>query len=286
MRLLETLPRLPEGEGNLWTHNTGGEHATKFSGDEARYNVLREANLSPPPAPLGREEFFEMLISDSHEVVVVDRQNLPEGNSGATGLVAAGVGVRTRQGKFDKTMRVTELLVHPDLRQKGLASFILGKLIRSEHYGSGELTELVFEASFFETDEWLEEKLEETGFRHIKHDYSPALWLPGNTSHFGNDVNLDDLGEIDKILAHMPEGWHGYFNFYPETDPQTQVFRNGQIIGLVQADEDSFRQDEAEMFVRDVRLTDAGGAKLDELKGVTEREAITALLNNYELIPN
>ena len=43
MRLIEHLPRLPEGEGNLWTHNTGGEHATKFGGSEKLYNPFRRS---------------------------------------------------------------------------------------------------------------------------------------------------------------------------------------------------------------------------------------------------
>lgn len=40
MRLSTSLPRLDQGEGNFYSHNTGGEHATKFSGLSYQMNPL------------------------------------------------------------------------------------------------------------------------------------------------------------------------------------------------------------------------------------------------------
>ncbi len=45
MRLPDYLPALPENEGNLWTHNTRGEHATKFAATEHYLNPLFQAAL-------------------------------------------------------------------------------------------------------------------------------------------------------------------------------------------------------------------------------------------------
>jgi hypothetical protein len=159
---------------------------------------------------------------------------------------------------------------------------MLGKLTQSEHYGSGALTEMVFDTSRFMSPDWFVEKLETVGFRHEDENGSPATWLPGNTSY--PPGNLDDPEIVQEVLKPMPEGWHGYFYFYPETDPQTQVFRDGKLVGIIREVEGSFRRDEDNEMVSDFKLSDAAGAELESLKGRTRHEAQIALLNDYEIL--
>ncbi|MDZ7785500.1 MAG: hypothetical protein U5L95_00030 [Candidatus Saccharibacteria bacterium] len=69
MILREQPPQLTEGQGHIWAHNTGGEHANKFIGTEVNeFNGLRQY-LDPVPEELTQDEVFELMYSDGQEVV-------------------------------------------------------------------------------------------------------------------------------------------------------------------------------------------------------------------------
>jgi hypothetical protein len=285
MRLIDRLPELEDGEGNLWTHNTGGEHAMKFIGSEHAYNPLRASELrrldDSPLDPIDHEQLVDMLQGYNQEVIFVDRHNLPEGKEGARGLVAASIAERSKTGRFDKRIKVVELVVHPDLRQRQIASFMLGRAVNLEHFGSGDPTELVVDTSTYHTDDWFREKLVETGFKHTDEDGSPAMWLPGSAIY--SHANLDDPEEVEKLLEPMPDDWNGHLELYPETDPQTQVFRQGKLLGIVRGLIGSARFEDEER-VADFMLYDAAGVELDLLQGISRDDALIAILNNYDLV--
>lgn len=287
MRLVEDLPKLPPNEGYLWAHPTGGEHATKYIGTEKLYNRLRAGELETlavqPVVPLDREQFADMLQGDEHEVVIIDRLGLPQERKGIRGLAAGAIAQRTKLGKFDKRIKVTELVVHPDLRRRQIASFMLNRVTQLEDYGSGEPTELVIDTSVYRVEDWFREKLIEAGFRHADEDGSPAMWLPGNYVYLQG--NLDDPAVVEQVLAPMPSDWNGHFELYPETDPQTQVFRAGQLLGKVRRIENPSRyDDEIDARIDDFKISDASDSELDVIEGLTRKQALIALLNNYQLI--
>jgi hypothetical protein len=289
MRLIESLPQLPEGEGRLWTHRTGGEHAPKFIGTERTYNPLRANELhtlsGDPVTPINGEELEDMLSGNTHEVIFVDRQDLPEDKSGPRGLVAGAIAVRDIPGRFEKVIKVTEIVVHPELRDRKIASYMLRRMTRSEHYGTGDPTELVIDGSVYELEDWFTDKLSTAGFSHTTPDGSPALWLPGSPLNVRYDVDIDNPSVVKGLLGNMPSEWNGYVDLYPETDPQTQVFRGGQLLGLSRSVEGSARYDEGtHERVEDFKLYDAGNEKLDEVVGLSRVEALTALLNQYHLL--
>lgn len=46
MEILHVLPELPSNEGLLYTHPSGGEHAMRYAGIEAKFNPLRVKYLT------------------------------------------------------------------------------------------------------------------------------------------------------------------------------------------------------------------------------------------------
>ncbi len=277
MRLLEVEPHLPDGKGSFWTHNTGAEHSTKFSGSEGPYNALRR-ELQPKEGVLSditSQEMDEMLFSDKHEVIYVyhrldDRQGME--------MVGGAIGRRKRVGDYASRMTVKELVVAPDVRQQHVASYMLGALTQNL-----PPTEMVVDTSKFSVEPWFEEKLQEVGFRHNTKNGSPALWLPGREAIAHGD--FDNPKTVERVVEHIPETWNGYWEFYPTTDPQLQVFREGTLVGIARPVEGSRSYNyDIERAVSDFTLTDAGGAELGTIAKVTEKEAVIALLNNYELL--
>jgi hypothetical protein len=152
MRLLESIPSLPAGEGRLWSGNTGGEHLTKYSRVDEEYNPLRRNYLytitGNPVGDIPHDQYIEMLLNNTHEVIFVDRLDVANNSENASGLVAGAIAVRTR-------------VVHPQLRRRNIASYILGKLQVLEAYGSGELTEMVFDTTQYGIEDWFLQKLME-----------------------------------------------------------------------------------------------------------------------------
>jgi hypothetical protein len=289
MRLVESLPQLPDGDGQLWTHRTGGEHAPKFVGTERTYNSLRSGELhtisGDPVTPIQSKELVEMLIGNTHEVIFVDRQDLPRDKTGPCGLVAGAIAVRATPRRFEKVIKVTEIVVHPELRDYKIASYMLGRMARLEHYGTGDPTELVMDSSTYKIEGWFADKLSSAGFNHTTFDGSPAMWLPGNPLNVRHDIDINNPSVVAGLISNMPSDWNGYIDLYPETDPQTHVFRRGRLLGVSRPIEGSARYDEnTDKRVEDFRIYDPSNQELDEVAGLTRTEALTALLNKYQLL--
>ncbi|HTB48872.1 MAG TPA: hypothetical protein VK712_02195 [Verrucomicrobiae bacterium] len=293
MRMLEQLPALPEGEGTLWTHNTHGEHALKFAGTERAFNPLRASELRPTDgSPITEIEHFElidMMQGFDHHIVFVDRQGLPKDESEqppkASGRIAGGVAGLSVRDRCGMTIRVNELVVHPDLRGNKIASFILGKLSSFMMFGAPPLTEMTFDTSQYEVEPWFLEKLRGIGFRHEDPSGSPSMWLPGKIIANVPNLDLGSPEDIDRLIEKMPPEFDGALVLYPETNPRTSLYHQATLVGHLQRIEGTREYDhEFDQGVQGYRLFDARDIEIDHLEGVTDREATIALLNNYELV--
>jgi hypothetical protein len=81
----------------------------------------------------------------------------------------------------------------------------------------------------------------------------------------------------------MPEGWNGYIDLYPETDHQTQLFRDGKLDGVARPLADATYCPEMNTTLQSYHFFDAGGQRRDTLPPSTHREAMISILNNYKL---
>lgn len=285
MRLLDRTPDLPFSEGQLYVHNSGGEHATKFSGIENLYNPLRRSELAPLAKPgveiedISGSDLQDMLFSDKYEVIIDHQIDVPN-NPGAR-LAGVAIGERKRKkGEFAMRMTVKELVVHPELRERHIASYMLGRLTQNI-----EPTEMVVATNKFTPEDWFIQGLESAGFRHKTRNGSPAVWLPGKEAHGRGNIQSPNF--VKNAEKHMPKNWYGYWEFAPDDDLQLRAYREHRLIGIVRPIKDTSRFDEEiRDRVADFTVVDAGDAALDTLNGVTEKEALIALLNNYELLDN
>ncbi|MDZ7785501.1 MAG: hypothetical protein U5L95_00035 [Candidatus Saccharibacteria bacterium] len=122
---------------------------------------------------------------------------------------------------------MTELVVAPEHRFQGVASWLIGRSLELiAHDPRLQPTELAIDASVFSIDEGFREKLYEFGFRHQLDDNSPALWLPGNTLQPRFDWDDPDFKpDIEEIIARMPDNWNGHLPFSIEQDGKTRIYR-------------------------------------------------------------
>lgn len=272
MRLLEELPLLEYNEGSFRAHDTSGEHADKGMAQLTPYNVLRDAQLSPAdsssPQPIGSQELFDMLIDGGHEVVFVEHLH-PKGQ---VELVAGAIAQRAEIGPFQKRIIMRELVVTPEQQRLGIASYILGRMTSLDAYGSTQPTELVLPTNLYKMPEWLPGKLQEVGFRESKTDESLILRLPGTKV---------EVPEGFSSRPPIPDGWNGYLESYVEPSVQSEVYRDGKLVGTVVSAE-RFWYDNNDQRVSDFRLLNAGGEEITQLQGLTTRQAITSLLNDFE----
>ena len=278
MEFLHVLPELPSNEGRLYTHPSGGEHAPRFAGKEAEFNPLGDyltRKDGGEVGPITGKDLLEMQFDEAKTIVFVSRYDHPD-KSAVSGHVAGGIATK-EQGDFDCIIRVKELVVHPDLREKRIASYMLGNMQDLVH---APPTELVIDTTQYEIPEWLPEKLISAGFRHSDAHGSPATWLPGRRYLTREDTELKEV--VDEIITNAPEGWKGYISIYPETDPQTLIFRGG-LVGSIHREGD-FHYDEDDIRRANFTVFDAGGAKLGDVSSSTEEHARNALLNNFGLV--
>ncbi len=276
MRLLENLPQLPYGECQLWTHKPDEKNLLTFDGAEVGYNALRRQGLAQLAEATGHkiqsltpEELQAILTSRKRDLAFVYHDPLEDEGSR---MVGGAIGRRKQMGEYASRMTVKELIVAPDLRERHIASFLLGRL--SENTSP---TEMVIDTTVFEPENWLLEKLKETGFNHTTKNGSPAIWLPGRKGAVHG--NYDDPRFVSQRLQAMPQDWNGYWEFYPRTDPQLQIFRDGKLAGIVRPVDGTVDHDDHGVRIKDFTLTDAGNAELAVLEGVSETEAMITLLN-------
>ena len=288
MRLLESLPDLPPGEGELDAHNSGGEHSTRYSGIENQYNTLRRTELVPLAKPglelidFDNNSFQDMMLSDTYEVIIARQVEIPPTHGNR--LAGVAIGERERTGEFTKTMTVSELVVHPELRRRHIASYMLSRLTQNLPF-SVSLTEMIVATDTFRPDPSFVEGLAGAGFRHGTPNGSPAVWLPGQA--WAEFVHEDTLSTMKLAEKHIPAYWNGYRAFNIKDDPQVRVYREGALLGIVRQTEDTDHYDETiRRSVADFTVSDAGDVALDTLKGVTEKEAVIGILNNYGLLDN
>lgn len=283
MRLRNREPTLPPGEGEIYAHNSGFEHATRYSGIVHDYNPLRQAELAPlyardtDLADISPEDFTDMLFTDKYEVIIAQQL---DADHDQTRLVGMAIGQRKRTGEHATRMSVKELIVVPEMRRRHIAGYLLVRLTQNL-----SPTEMVVSTNRFVPEPWFIEGLESAGFRHTDSKGSPALWLPGQV--WRGQANSQHEAAVENFERHMPHGWNGYGEFYTESDDSTQirVYRDHRLKGIVRPIENSRRFDETfDDDVQNFTIADAGTANLDTLQAVTEKEAIIALLNNYELI--
>lgn len=285
MRFIERAPLLPDGEGQLWHHSAAGEHATKFIGKEEACNVLASHCLKTLAGdnvpPYTGKEFFDLLISPEASVVVVE--HIPEGGDRPDKVAGFGV-VRfdiDYANKYTARGTIERLVVHPNFRNRRIASFILGKTIMND-----QPTELVLDTTKFETDPGFIETLQKVGFRHQTEGGSPAMWLPGAVA---GAINYDEV-DMETILAKMPPAWSGIIPVYgnaPDSDARTEVYRQGKRIGILRTASDSVDFDwEVEWAVTDFSLSDGEDNYLDTVTRVARPEALISLMNMHDLVPS
>lgn len=283
MRLLERIPDLPHGEGEIDAHNSGGEHAVRYSGIEHQYNSLRRAELTPLAKPgvemadIVGDELQDMMLSDRYEVIVAQQFDVP--NQGPR-LAGMAIGERKKAGDWAMRMTVNELVVHPELRRRHIASYMLGRLTENLPFGA-PLTEMVVSTKKFIPEGWFIDGLESAGFQHTTRNGSPALWLPGQKNFAQGNLESPDF--MKDAERHMPDNWNGYREFAPEGDTQVRLYREGQLTGIMRPIEETSHFDHVlRERVTDYVLSDRGDSPLDTVQEVTEKEALIALLNNYD----
>jgi hypothetical protein len=286
VRLLEQLPELTDSEGQLWTHNTSGEHALKFSDEYKSYNVLRRESFVVPDSPsfevndISSRQFYDMLIDDDNEVALVYHVRRDEDQSRI--MIAGAVGNREEidsLGEYASRMVVRELVVASDFRKKHIASYLLGKLSQDI-----PPTELVVDTAIIEVEDWIVPKLEQVGFRHNSAAGAPAMWMPAReASGYGRD--LDDEKHIKRALEVMPVDWNGYWEFYPTTHPELHVFRERELAGVASVMNPTVKKrDGHNGIINDYELKNADGKVLEVARDITKSQALIALLNNYNLL--
>jgi len=111
---------LPDGEGSFWTHDTGGEHASKFIGYEKPYNVLCEQGLvrldGEPTAFFTKKVLMTAMSTDDKEVIFVRHQS--EESEFPDRLVAGAVGAYQLITSADMRLTVEELVVDQDFHNR------------------------------------------------------------------------------------------------------------------------------------------------------------------------
>ena len=281
MILREQPPQLAEDRGHIWSHNTGGEHATKFVGQTVNeFNRLRQ-HLDPVPDEISQDELHELMYGDDQEVVFGNI--VPPENNGVGPVVAGSIAVRSITPEdFEYRVTMAEMVVSPELRLQGIASWLMGRSLELIAYDPRiQPTELVVDTSVFSIDDEFRDKLHEFGFRHELEHGSPALWLPGNTLQPRFD--WDDPAtkpEIEEILEKMPDNWNGYLPFSVEQDGKTRIYRDGQVVGSYKRIPDSQEfSEERNGFVSDYLVFDAEGSETDKLEAKGRKEAAIHILN-------
>jgi hypothetical protein len=210
-----------------------------------------------------------MLSRAKYEVIIAHQIDV---DTQPNRLVGVAIGQRDEQGEHMTRMTVKELVVHPELRRRHIASYLLGRLTQNT-----APTEMVVATHRFNPEDWFIDGLQSAGFRHTSQDGSPSVWLPGVMWH--GQGNLDSPDFVKGIEAHMPDAWNGYGEFYPTTDPQLRVYRDGALSGIVRPVEGTRNFDDD---TRDFVISDAGDVQLDIVKVATQQEAMIALLNAYD----
>lgn len=111
--------QLPEEiSGSYWSHNSGGEHAHKQSGEIPDINAYR---IDRGDVPYKNSELLDFM---RHSGVVAAHTKLTDGSVGPTvGYVVADRD--TQQG----ITTVQDLFVDPQHRRQGLGGFLLGTLV-------------------------------------------------------------------------------------------------------------------------------------------------------------
>jgi len=282
MRLRNTAPELRPGEGQLDAFNSGSEYLPRFDDIERKYSLLRQAELVPlykkHTADVDTGTFADMLSNNKYEVIIAQQiDSIHELHR----LAGVAIGKRKEIGENATRMTVKELVVLPDLRKRHIASYLLGRLTQIL-----SPTEIVIATNKFVPEPWFVEGLESAGFRHTSSKGLPSMWLPGKS--WGGQINRKHEAAVKNFERDMLDGWNGYSEFYDASDvnPQIRVYRDGTLGGIVRTIQDSRRLDE-ELgdYVEDFTISDAGDVQLASLQAVTEKEAMIALLNNYDVVP-
>lgn len=279
MRIIETLPSLSQGEGSLWTHNTGGEHATKFFGMESAVNALVEETLSvkngSAVGSYSEEDFHALLFNSQSDVVLVE--HIPEGeDTPGRNLAGLLVARRTNLGNFSARTVIEAVAVNPPLQRNGIAGFMIGKAI--DHLAA---TELVLDTSRLEIPEWLPESLRGVGFTHKLDNGLPAMW----THNYFARVYVEETFYSTK-LSEMPEHWNGELDIYraDESDGRKEIFRDGKLVGSLRHVPDSIDfDDEIDSTVSSYDIFDPSGEPVARIERQTQLEAIHNLLNQHGL---
>ncbi|CAN5410600.1 hypothetical protein BH10PAT4_BH10PAT4_4090 [soil metagenome] len=287
MRLLETAPQIPYSQGHLVTQESGDESATSIVSESISYNAIRRQGLTRTNgrdvADIDSAQFSRSLVDDKSNVIFVFRE---KSDGPDVDMVAGAMARRKKVGSATRRIIVQEMAVDENFRAMGIASYMLGRLTLAKMTGR-EPTEIAIDTKFALAD-GLNEKLTHIGFRHVTKKGQPAMWLPGtlNATSGRSDPTGTSLDVYkERTVKYSPEHWTGYHKFGKDrTANDFLVIRNGLQVGSLQSDEESrvvdFNYGELKSYV----LSDPGGVELDTLKAVTEKEAVIALLNNYELL--
>lgn len=218
---------LPEG---YTSHNTGGEHSLKHSGDMLTAGVLRAQLLGADEPP---HDFAERIFD---RAAALNKDNLGEfvfaatiEGTGRSAPVAYATSRHIILGDYELDATVDEILVSPEHRRLGLASWMLGKLAFGKQYMGPHLTSMTIDCSSDACEPWFKDVLAASGFTGQDEKGNPRALLPGQVMKYIRPENYDE------ILGKMPEGWNGVLDVPGEGDEAGfgEVYRGGILSGKV-----------------------------------------------------
>jgi hypothetical protein len=290
MRFLDNLPRLPQNEGRFWTHNSGAGHTDKFMNIGCEFNPLRAACLSPTPVDYSDSELFEIMMDDARSKAMFVRHD--SAVTSRMPLVAGAIAEYVQRSNFDVLARIREISVAEQWRNRGIGGWILQKAITPALWGMLPPTELSIDTSRYEMPERFIDGLRKMGFMHTCGSVDPAIWLPGQTINLSfESEDKANITRIEELVAKMPDNWNGYQQFSPEQDGRIVLFRGGKQVGyIIETDDEPDykpkRDERLRRYTGNFRIYNADGEQIDTITDVTTNEAMIALLNLYELLPN
>ena len=182
---------------SYWSHNSGGEHAQKQSGEIPEINAFR---IRRGEKPIDSSELFAMM----HGSGVVAAHTMLEGRH-----IGPAIGyVVSRRDPKKGILDVKDFFVAEEHRGKGIGGFLLGRLITMTPA--------------------------EAGRGIIARDYGCGLTLQGITYklpgvHFTTNVDVVGEGEVARLRKVMRPDWSGIFEVEGEESYSAELFVGGTV---------------------------------------------------------
>ncbi|HWB38836.1 MAG TPA: hypothetical protein VG604_01190 [Candidatus Saccharimonadales bacterium] len=184
-----------------WNHNSGGEHAMKHIGDLDDANELLAANGQET---VDRDELYDYL---DHSGLIVVRQIKNRDVLDAVGVAVADK--YSRPGVID----VKNILVSESHRNKGIAGFMLGKLITDSIVNTRANVSTAFYGKSLEIAD-------------------QSYILPG-VHVMSSAINLGD--NLQKFIDSAPLHWNGIRSIDDGDITTSEVIRDGSTVATLES---------------------------------------------------